>query len=965
MRVTLQMSCNSSIYNISNTASELYSLQNQLASGYSVEKASDNPSAALTALQCESLINKAEIYESNITRADLFLGLSDTALASVNSVLTDTKSIASAAANGTYTEDMIDGYISEAISNLTSLVNAANSTSSGQYLFAGSNSNEEPFTIVNDKFVCYNGNLEEIKAMVDTQYSAAINITPDVAFGNLLTTIASDSLSRVLNISESNSTSLEDLNGGTGVNGTTLNIKYSSAYETGLNIDISEAENLADVARIIEDASVSRADSFETTDDEYNYVLQVSLNDEKDGLVITQYNRTAGVVVDLDTDTFATTITVDDTVAAVDLGIEGTGTTTGSSVLAGTDLNPAISEQTLLSDISNWDGNSFVIYNGDETDGNVISDVTGDPNYTSSWNLTGLSENVNVDEDGDVYYSLTDLGSGEWRVDIYNDPDMTENSRIATGATDGSKVVLESVNNSGVQGSVLISPPSSSAVPLTGELSITFDSTFSAGIDVTAFNESDGSLVGTSGTYSTGMTGNWSIQGLEDGVSTDVDGNLYVEIVKNSVTDYDVLLYSDAAHTDLVASGDLLDAAQGTVVLSGSANYPDVSGMVDLSIPSDAAVGTHTLTLNASFSTVEDYLNAINYSSTYTTAAISDDGMSLEISSQLSGAYLSVGQNYEMAYLEGDNNSQLSQMSLLGVVAGYNADDAGGLYTSVFINDDGLYQVNVYSDDEHENLVASGTSDTAYGVILLSEENNSNLSGSVYLEYSADDYDIEVSAKGRSTSNDSANQISNINLTGLENGITSDFTGKNYIEVVETTPGTYAVSLYSDEKHTSLVASGTITGNGTVTMNEANNSGVSGSLYLNYTEDDSDIVVNQNVSGLSGSKREENTFSAYTDLINALNTMDEEGIGDMVEVFADEIDRVVNARAIIGSRQDLFETINEQHETDILNYTNMRSEAIEVDYTTATVEYTAKQVTYEAALSTTAQVMSVSILNYL
>ena len=42
---------------------------------------------------------------------------------------------------------------------------------------------------------------------------------------------------------------------------------------------------------------------------------------------------------------------------------------------------------------------------------------------------------------------------------------------------------------------------------------------------------------------------------------------------ENSVTDYDVLLYSDAAHTDLVASGDLLDAAQGTVVLSGSANY--------------------------------------------------------------------------------------------------------------------------------------------------------------------------------------------------------------------------------------------------------------------------------------------------------------------------------------------------------------------------------------------------------
>lgn len=983
MRITLQMKTDNSIYNINKSYAQVNKYNNELASGYRVTKPSDDPTAAYAALRYDLMVNQTNTYNNNINTGDLFLGQSDNALDSVNEVVGNAKAVVTGAANGTNTQAVLDGYVTQMRSYLQSLVTLANTTNAGQYLFGGTATDSAPYEIVDD-YVLFQGNEQDIKLETNNNIFTTVNVSGSQAFGNLETTIDSAGLDRLLNLTPENATRLEDLNAADGVSGTTLTICWTAAFE-GLNIDIASADTLYDVATLIEQASIKQAATYEVTDPRSNYVLDVRLNDARTGLEIVQCH-TDGTYVDF-TDPIdaanATPIVVRSTLAGEELGLISSssvlnnGTTAGTSLLSGYALNPAVTSTTLLSDLANWDDSAYVIYNGDEPNLTVITDLEGSDSYCAEWNLTGLSKGENISTDGDLYYDVIVSASGTVStVNVYNDPARTSGSLVATGTSENSLVILEAANNSGIAGSLRLAPPTADGT-YGGELTITFDNPSTAAISVKAFETEGTVIAGYTGVTTDSLACGWELHGLQEGIvplntTGTGDNNLYV------VTDctgapgtYTVNVYLDDTHTTLVATG-TCGSATGTVSLSGLAGtpYEYINGQVDLSVP-PGLTGTYDSTLRSTFKTVGDFTEAVNASDIHAQAVIGD-GNRLEITSRLSGAYLRVSQDYNNAVVCGDDTQKLTQLKLQGVASGVNADANGNLFSKVEYITTGtapVYTISVYSDNDRKNLVATGTSTSATGAVVINAVSDSGLTGSVYLDYTGtDDLDIEINAKGRSTLNDPLNQISQIDLIGLVEGITADYAGSVYATVDDDTAGLCTVRLYSDSAHTNLVATGTCATAAsptTVSIAEVGNSGVSGSVYLNFQQDDSDVVIIPGTTEMSGQEREENLFSLFTDAIKAMQSGDVAKLSELLEDFTANIDRLVNVRAQIGSTQNMLEMFTARNSVNLNTYKTIITAAVGTDVTTVTTQYASAKTTYEAALSVSAAAMNTNLFDYI
>jgi len=91
---------------------------------------------------------------------------------------------------------------------------------------------------------------------------------------------------------------------------------------------------------------------------------------------------------------------------------------------------------------------------------------------------------------------------------------------------------------------------------------------------------------------------------------------------------------------------------------------------------------------------------------------------------------------------------------------------------------------------------------------------------------------------------DDDDQVGYWELNGAEKGVNTDANGKLYVDIYFA-GGAYCVDVYEDAAMTSLVASGSsVSGPETrINLMEQGGSGLSGGVYMNYTADDSDIVL--------------------------------------------------------------------------------------------------------------------------
>lgn len=126
---------------------KLAHLQEQIATGVRITKPSDDPAAAARILELQQSIELQEQYKVNINLAELRLRLEDMTLNSVENVMLRVKELAIQANNGTHDDvarNAIANELDERHKELLSLANTVDSN--GDYLFAGFQSRNQPFT---------------------------------------------------------------------------------------------------------------------------------------------------------------------------------------------------------------------------------------------------------------------------------------------------------------------------------------------------------------------------------------------------------------------------------------------------------------------------------------------------------------------------------------------------------------------------------------------------------------------------------------------------------------------------------------------------------------------------------------------------------------------------------------------------------------------------------------------------
>lgn len=111
--------------------------------------------------------------------------------------------------------------------------------------------------------------------------------------------------------------------------------------------------------------------------------------------------------------------------------------------------------------------------------------------------------------------------------------------------------------------------------------------------------------------------------------------------------------------------------------------------------------------------------------------------------------------------------------------------------------------------------------------------------------------------------------------------------------------------------------------------------------------------------------RVDSVFTTLMEMRTALETNNERGITIAGEYLAPDIDRLHQARALVGARASRIEAgRGREQDVQLLNE-KLRSDMTELDYTSASTRYALLQLAQQAGLTTTAQSFSRTLLDFL
>ena len=147
MRVSTLQIFQQGIDNMLSKQRELVDTQEQIATGKRLLDASEDPAAAARVVEVSSQLAKIDQFQSNTTAATNQLGLEESALANFATELQRVRELTLQANNATLRSDDKRAISVEISQRLESLLDLANTRdAAGEYIFAGFQSQSQPFT---------------------------------------------------------------------------------------------------------------------------------------------------------------------------------------------------------------------------------------------------------------------------------------------------------------------------------------------------------------------------------------------------------------------------------------------------------------------------------------------------------------------------------------------------------------------------------------------------------------------------------------------------------------------------------------------------------------------------------------------------------------------------------------------------------------------------------------------------
>jgi len=224
---------------------DLFRMQTQLSTGRRFELPSEDPIAALRIMNLQRLLERKEQVQSNLATNQSYLSSTDVAMSAVSRIVSEVRADALGVIGTTTTEDQRRAAIQQVDQAIRQLIDVGNQKFRGRYLFAGSDTQVEPFGRPNDRVIQYSGNENSLYSYSDTDLLFETNISGSQAFGALSQVVrGSADLNPVLTFD----TRLADLRGGQGIHASAILV---SDGRNRTVIDVSSAETIGDVALLI------------------------------------------------------------------------------------------------------------------------------------------------------------------------------------------------------------------------------------------------------------------------------------------------------------------------------------------------------------------------------------------------------------------------------------------------------------------------------------------------------------------------------------------------------------------------------------------------------------------------------------------------------------------------------------------------------------------------------------------
>lgn len=149
MRVTQNYSIHALLRQVNQSRERIFTLQRNLATGRRINQVSDDPEHIEVVLRYRKMLRMNNRFEENINTALDFMGISSQALNDAADILAHAKEIAVQGADSLADSEWTS-YAEQIDQALRQLVDVANTQFKGRFVFGGSNTTKEPFTLAPD-----------------------------------------------------------------------------------------------------------------------------------------------------------------------------------------------------------------------------------------------------------------------------------------------------------------------------------------------------------------------------------------------------------------------------------------------------------------------------------------------------------------------------------------------------------------------------------------------------------------------------------------------------------------------------------------------------------------------------------------------------------------------------------------------------------------------------------------------
>lgn len=202
LRVTSNMMNSQLLLNLNRNARTMNDTQLQLSSGRKINKPSDDPVGITYSLRYRAELSSNEQYTKNVDSALSWLDYNDTVLGQAGDVVQKIRELSVQAATGTNPQSALDSINEEVMQLKEQLVDIANSTLNGKYIFNGEQYSTKPYDFAKGADGTYDVSKPvttdpgQIQFIVGEGVRMPISMTGNDVFGN---TGDSDNLYTIIN----------------------------------------------------------------------------------------------------------------------------------------------------------------------------------------------------------------------------------------------------------------------------------------------------------------------------------------------------------------------------------------------------------------------------------------------------------------------------------------------------------------------------------------------------------------------------------------------------------------------------------------------------------------------------------------------------------------------------------------------------------------------------------------------